>query len=889
MKHVSCILALLFVFLCAAQDYSFEHFETIKSLNKANDGNIYLVTDYSICKFRGTENEEDCFYSEDKIDKALVLSKDNFFIGQDNLLKAYKNFQIIDEVEIYESITELAEFHNQLIIGTSGAGAYVYNNGDLKQILKDVFVNDLTIFDNHLYVLTDKSILVFDESLQPIASKAFKHILKEIVVLKNTIALLTNSAEVIFLNTSLDVDRRYSAKGSAIERLFQINNNLYAVDKSAVLKWHNNDFNIIKETLNPVKHSAVSKNVLLTAYNNRVDLYNLFTRAHAISNAFSIFPDGDKFWLGREGEILYFNNGSIEREINLPSTYQQTFVSSIVIANDKIYAGTMGNGILCLNKTTGEFLGTLDFDNTSESNQNVIQMDVINNALWIGYLNGLKIIDLETNKIRSDYTTLLKNNYLYQFYAITDNEFYLCTSDAGLIYHKEGITTSYLDGNTIYSIAPTRSGMILSVEDEGLYRLNDTLEKLEDKFYLNATNIYNMMATENTLFVGHNSGVDVVGLHKNEVDYLTYNQSLGEPQLNSIAMSDTKLLMAFENAIVEFDKTLLIHDNNTNIRLLDPLIFNVPVKDSSNTFKHDENTWTFNYSSVNLNSHSNTYYKYRLKPLEQNWVSTNKESTTYYNLPSNDYTFEVSSGGHINFVPTTFKRYAFTIKKPFWEHYLFWVFSGVLFVVLIYTYLKYRENKIKKREALRTLQLEFEYQKLKDQVNPHFLFNSFNSIIGVIEDNPKQGVNALEKLSSLYRHILEYEKAEIIQLSDELAFTQQYFKIHKLRFQNLIELNVSEDLVTEGKLIIPFSLQLNVENAIKHNIINSKHKLRIDIFEEGDYIVVSNTLNEKKNRTNSTGLGLKNLINRHEMRLDKKPIIVKTAKNFIVKIPFIHD
>jgi len=202
---------------------------------------------------------------------------------------------------------------------------------------------------------------------------------------------------------------------------------------------------------------------------------------------------------------------------------------------------------------------------------------------------------------------------------------------------------------------------------------------------------------------------------------------------------------------------------------------------------------------------------------------------------------------------------------------------------------KYRENQIQKKEELKGIQLQFEYQRLKDQINPHFLFNSFNSLIGIVEDNPKQAAQVLEKLSSLYRTILKHEKTKVISLFEELELTKQYFEIHKIRFQDLIHLEIPEIEDSQTKFVIPFSLQLLIENALKHNVINSKSKLVISITDEKGFLKVSNNLNKKNKKSTSLGLGLENLMKRHEMILNLKPIIEKDQNYFTVKIPYIHE
>ena len=275
--------------------------------------------------------------------------------------------------------------------------------------------------------------------------------------------------------------------------------------------------------------------------------------------------------------------------------------------------------------------------------------------------------------------------------------------------------------------------------------------------------------------------------------------------------------------------------------------------------------------------------------MEKEWKTTTQEIVTYYNLPPGQYDFQLSSGGHRNFKTTELKTFSFSISKPFWLLPWFWILVVFILIGLVYLFIKYRENQIIKKEQLKNVQIQYEYQRIKDQINPHFLFNSFNSLIGVVEENPKKSIAVLEKLSDMFRTILKYEKAEVIKLSEELEMAVQYFDIHKIRYQDLIELKIMDISNLEKKFVIPMSLQLLIENAIKHNIINRNNKLQLNISEEQDFLVFTNNVKKKNKNASSLGLGLDNLIKRNEMIVRRRPLIEDTGDFFTVKIPYIYE
>ena len=222
----------------------------------------------------------------------------------------------------------------------------------------------------------------------------------------------------------------------------------------------------------------------------------------------------------------------------------------------------------------------------------------------------------------------------------------------------------------------------------------------------------------------------------------------------------------------------------------------------------------------------------------------------------------------------------FTLELPYANRNL--VIWLILFsIVFFYTLWK---KSSKKEQSLREENLKFRYQSLKSQVNPHFLFNSFNTLSELIYSDAKKADKYLQKLSSIYRHILENEEKDLIPLEDELNFVRQYFNLQKERDNDKIILSIDIKDPERFK-IIPVSLQLLIENALKHNSISYEKPLQIKIIKENDYIVVSNNIQRKNILGNSTGKGLQNLSERVKSILNKELIVIENDCMFIVKLP----
>jgi two-component system LytT family sensor kinase len=192
-------------------------------------------------------------------------------------------------------------------------------------------------------------------------------------------------------------------------------------------------------------------------------------------------------------------------------------------------------------------------------------------------------------------------------------------------------------------------------------------------------------------------------------------------------------------------------------------------------------------------------------------------------------------------------------------------------------------------ERTKSDNLGAQYELLKQQVNPHFLFNSLNTLKYMVESNDKHSVEFILKLSDFYRFTLESRKHDLIRLSEELDILTAYLFLLKARFEEGIDLTVAIDKRYHQSLIPPFTLQLLVENCIKHNVVSLDKPLHIKLYTEGDFIVVENKAQPKRIPETSTGIGLENINQRYSHLLNKEIVIAKGDTHFSIKLPIIHE
>lgn len=191
-------------------------------------------------------------------------------------------------------------------------------------------------------------------------------------------------------------------------------------------------------------------------------------------------------------------------------------------------------------------------------------------------------------------------------------------------------------------------------------------------------------------------------------------------------------------------------------------------------------------------------------------------------------------------------------------------------------------------EKLKSENIQSQLEGLKNQVNPHFLFNSLNTLSYIIPEDAEKAVRFVQKLSKVYRYILEIRDKKLIPLREEMEFIHSYIFLLKERFGENLNINIEvSDLQLDYK-IVPLSLQILFENAIKHNIISSKRPLTIHVYVEGDNrLIVKNNLQKKNQVMNSTKVGLQNIKNRYQFFSDEEVVVINTPTEFIVVLPLI--
>lgn len=205
----------------------------------------------------------------------------------------------------------------------------------------------------------------------------------------------------------------------------------------------------------------------------------------------------------------------------------------------------------------------------------------------------------------------------------------------------------------------------------------------------------------------------------------------------------------------------------------------------------------------------------------------------------------------------------------------------------VYFFEKWKKT-IQLNESLKNQQIRTQFEVLQNQMSPHFLFNSLNTLTTLIAEDKQLAIDFTEKLSEVYRYILQNKEKELVSLKEELEFVNNYIFLLRIRYPENLKVHFQVHQEFMSRSIAPLTVQILVENAIKHNVISKTHPLHIDIYvENGKSILVKNNLQLKKTIEKSTKTGLANIEKRYAYLGTQNIDIITTAKNFMVAIPLL--
>lgn len=613
----------------------------------------------------------------------------------------------------------------------------------------------------------------------------------------------------------------------------------------------------------------------------------------------------------QRGEQLIGTQKGLFKYNPITKTFQPTAIQENIIAlyEDKfgiIWVGTFGNGLILFSLTTSKVRRITTQNGLP--NGSILAIKGNDKMVWLATLGGVVQYDLARSIFTQndfpcrifDKKDGLGASYVYDIFMDNRGRTWFGTDGKGITVFENGIFKNHATANgralkTIYSITEDQQENIwFSTAKDGIYKFDGTVfQHFSYSEGLRDLEINGLVADEKgNILILHPTGIDLLDPLTNHLIY--YDTEVGiemiDPNLNVFDTDKNgNIWLGTKTGIVQYfplTETLEIHPHTILQQVsiyLEPIDFQ-----AENNFSYQQNYLTFEFIGLWYTDPKAVQYRYRLKGYDLDWNYTRDLRTTYPNLPAGTYIFEVQSSENEGFegVPTV--TYAFCVRLPFWK--TTW-FVGLCLLTIggfVYWWVKFREQRLKKEEALKKEKIEFELQTLKSQVNPHFLFNSFNTLLAIVEDDTQLAAEYVEKLSDFYRNILQYQEQSVVALEEELELLDNYFYLLKKRHGDNLKLNIQ---ITDKQIyqyLPPLTLQMLVENAVKHNIVSKSKPLTIVINGNLDnQLSIKNNLQPKKTPPVSTHFGLKSIQKRYELLDDRTIEIQKTTQDFEVIIPLL--
>lgn len=473
---------------------------------------------------------------------------------------------------------------------------------------------------------------------------------------------------------------------------------------------------------------------------------------------------------------------------------------------------------------------------------------------------------------------------------------------------KDGDTTS-LSNDYVISIAQDNEGAVWISTVSGLNRYNASTGNFQRYTIANglpSARLSSLLADDSgRLWMGSSKGLCLLDKSRRYVQ--TFGEEDGLPSASFNDQSGCRLrngLFVFPTVkgLVYFYPSLYQKEQAKSPTYLTAFRVNnrsFPLGVNSEAVKEidlkwDQSFFSFTVASCDYLHPKGTTYAYWLEGFDKGWVYTKERTRNYTNVPGENYVLHLKSTSNVQDwnVPETIV--AVHVGTVFYKTAWFIVLLSAMFLFALYAIYRYRLNQHHRLMALQTKATALEkektlalYESLKQQLNPHFLFNSLSSLNGLIRKDPEAASAFLNQLSKIYRYILKSRDTETVRVSEDLKLTQTYVQLQQTRFGSGLQLNVAVSEEALNKRLAPVTIQNLVENAIKHNVIDPETPLCISVTDEGDFLVVQNNLQKKVFVESSNKQGLQSMNTLCRYLTGRSLLIEETEKTFTVKVPLL--
>jgi ligand-binding sensor domain-containing protein len=927
----------------------------INTLFKNEEGLIYAGSTNGLYAFDGKMFNKINFLNAAIRDTVSAIFQDNtkqLWVGFKNGKIAKK---INDNLQYFEpeegtpkvAITAfLQDKHNNIWFATNGEGIYYFNNNHLYLIneaegLSDTYVHALALADNgDVLAATDQGINIcrvtgtkkMVEILGPKNGLPDYYITAITPAGNNTFWIGMQEKGFCFYNhttkqiTSLPVANWPYGQ---VNSLLASQNSLWvATEENSLIKFNGSNQQMVNKLAGTLKKNNINNllqdnegNIWMTSAaeimctaGDKLNLLPLYDKTtyqtmHAILSDYE-----SNIWAGTNGGLIKYittNNKTATKNYRIKELTSQTAITGLYQdVYHNIWISTMGEGIFVLDPATGRYRNITE--NPLLKKASILSVTGIGNTVCAGGLEGVATIfelsDLNKNMISNykftNYNDIpnIGNNYIHTVYKDRAGSIWFGTDGKGVTVLQNNRFFYYdksngLKDGHVYSFTEDAAGRIwFNTKDAGIYCFAGG----KFKNYTIADGISDLKITTlktdrlGNIIIVNEKGIDILNPETGLVSYINGTQGITDinTSMGTVATDAAgNILLTTANGIVVYSPVAKTMQQPATIINSVQLFLQAIDKNTARYFKYNENGFTFNFTGLYYTNPAKVHYQYKLEGWDTSWIATKDQSIPFLNLRPGKYIFRVRSSLNENFTNASQATYSFTIATPVWKRWWFILLSIIAGGTIIYWYMKWRENNIKKMQQLHQEKIQFQFELLRNQINPHFLFNSFNTLISAIEENPKMAIGYVEQLSEFFRNIVNYRDKDVIILGEEINLLKTYFYLQQKRYGDNLKLNIDISEAAKKQIFIPpLTLQLLLENAIKHNAVSKETLLTVDLFIQNEkYVVIRNNINPKFSPQKGTGMGLQNIINRYNILSKNEVSVTNDKQYFTVLLPVLKQ
>jgi ligand-binding sensor domain-containing protein/uncharacterized membrane-anchored protein YhcB (DUF1043 family) len=560
-----------------------------------------------------------------------------------------------------------------------------------------------------------------------------------------------------------------------------------------------------------------------------------------------------------------------------------------------LWAGTMGNGLFRL-RTTGQ----VDHFTMADGlvNDNILSIRMRGPEAWFATLEGVSYCpDVDRERPVFARAPQMGSGFVYDVMPMKDGRVLAATDGTGLVEMNSALVVRELSpaGTTYYSLCADPKGQVWSCgPGTGLCKLSSAgifCERSDHPPFDGV--VFGLCPFRSMIFAVAEAGPALFDPATSMIVDLGQAYGLAgiQAELNVVTQDrDGAVWFACDRGLARLNprsETI----NSTVPCSITAVLLGERTLDLAGKIEldHDENFVTIRFAGIRYSALEAVRFEYRLVGFDSETKITRDRDVSWSHLSPGTYRFDVRAFMTGGPEPAEWASLAFTIAQPWWLRpwaVVLWMgLAGTVALLLV----RLRDSHIRLQERMEKDKVRFQMEVLRSQVNPHFLFNSFNTLIELIDDDKDKAVQHVEHLSDFFREILQVRDKELIPLREELELVDTYFLLERRRFGDRIDLQLQVPEEALDRLVPPLTVQLLVENALKHNRASDTEPLTVELVADLLRLTVSNPDRPREAMAASTGFGINSIRQRYQALTPDPVTITRDNGRFSVTIPLIQN